>query len=184
MGGAPERIWAERPQPAEERLQQTEIRREEAQQQQQAARQQAARQQETLQQQTAQQRLSFAQARERVSRERHDRAWWEQRYNGIRRAGTGYYYLDAGYWYPAFGYAPGVDTYASNDPMYAIEDLTPDQEIATVQTALQEAGDYSGSITGSLDTTTLEAIAKYQTANGLLATGAIDQPTLEAMGLS
>lgn len=183
MGAAPERVWAERPPPAEERLQQTEIRREEAQQQQQTVRQEAARQQQTLQQQTAQHRLSFAQARERMSRERHDRAWWEHRYNGILRAGTGYYYLDAGYWYPAFGYDPGV-TYVSDDPMYAIEDLTPDQEIATVQTALQEDGYYRGSITGSLDTMTLEAIAKYQTVNGLLATGALDQPTLEAMGLS
>lgn len=163
----------ERPRPTEERLEQPGGRREEAQPQ-----------QETLQQQTAHQRLSFAEARERMSRERHDHTWWEQRYNDIFRGGTGYYYLDAGYWYPAFGYDPAVDTYASNDPMYAIEDLTPDQEISTVQTALQSDRYYNGSITGVLDTTTLEAIAKFQTDNGLLATGAIDQPTLEAMGLS
>ena len=183
MEATHERVWAARPQPAQERLQQPEVRREEAQRQQQQQ-QEVARQQETLQQQTAQQRLSFAEARERMSHERHDRAWWEQHHNGIFRGGTGYYFLDAGYWYPAFGYDPAVDTYASSDPMYAIADLTPDQEIETVQTALQEEGYYTGSITGSLDTMTLDAIAKFQTANGLLATGAIDQPTLEAMGLS
>lgn len=119
-----------------------------------------------------------------MSRERHDRAWWEKRFNGIFRGGTGYYYLDGGYWYPAFGYNPEVDTYASEDPIYAITDLTPDQEIATVQTALQADRYYNGSITGVLDTTTLEAIANFQADNGLLVTGAIDQPTLEALGLS
>jgi hypothetical protein len=165
---ATEKRRAERPQTTEERGGQTQIRSVEEPRQ---------------QQETTQQRLNFAQARERMPREQHDRAWWDQRYKNIVRAGTGYYFLDAGYWYPAFGYDPEANTYAYDGPIYATADLTPDQEIATVQTTLKAVDYYSGSITGVLDTTTLAAITRFQTANGLLVSGAIDQPTLEVLGL-
>jgi hypothetical protein len=160
---------AERLPSTQERREQTEVSREEAQRQ----------QQET----TPQQGLSFSEARARMPRERHDRAWWDQRYKNIVRAGTGYYFLDAGYWYPAFGYDPDVDTYAYDGPIYATADLSPDQEIATVQATLKADGYYNGSTTGVLDMATLTAITEFQTANGLLVTGALDQSTLETLGL-
>jgi hypothetical protein len=164
-----EKRSAEPPSPTEERRELTQVSREGAQQQ----------QQET----TAQRPPSFSEARERMPRERHDRAWWDQRYERIVWGGTGYYFLDAGYWYPAFGYDPEVDTYPYDGPIYATADLTPDQEIATVQATLQADGYYNGSVTRVLDAATLTAITEFQTANGLMVTGALDQPTLDALGL-
>lgn len=120
----------------------------------------------------------------RRKRERHDRAWWNKRYNRIVRAGTGFYVFDEGYWFPALGYDPDADIYAYEGPIYALEDMTPDQEVAAMQARLEVDGYYSGSITGVLDSVTQQAIAKFQADSGLLATGAIDQPTIEALGLA
>ena len=138
----------------------------------------------TDQEQTTQRRLSFDEARARMTRERHDRAWWNERYNRIVRAGTGFYAFDEGYWFPALGYDPDADIYAYEGPIYALDDMTPDQEVAAVQEWLQADGYYSGSITGVLDSVTQQALAKFQADKGLLATGAIDQPTIEALGIA
>lgn len=141
-------------------------------------------QQQQQQRQVSERRLAFAEARERMMRERHDAAWWDHRYQRIVRAGTGYYFLDAGWWYPAFGYDLTADVYPYEGPIYAFGDMKPDQEIVAIQQRLQADGYYSGSITGVLDSTTQAAIAKFQAADGLLSTGAIDQPTIEALGLA
>jgi hypothetical protein len=162
------KIWAGRPRPAEDRREQPNERRE------------AARPQQV---ETTQQRPTFAEARQRMSLERHDRGWWEQRYNRIVRAGSGYYFFDAGYWYPAFGYDPQFDLYPYDGPIYAVGDMSPDQETAAIQMKLAQAGYYSDSITGVLDSTTQAAIARFQTDHDLFATGAIDEPTAEALGL-
>ena len=61
--------------------------------------------------------------------------------------------------------------------------LLPDEVIANVQTALQDAGYYYGSITGSLSVDTRAAIANFQRDYGLQITGAIDEETVEALGL-
>jgi hypothetical protein len=45
------------------------------------------------------------------------------------------YYWNAGYWFPAWGYYPNA-YYAWDGPIYAYNDLPPDQVIANVQTAL------------------------------------------------
>jgi hypothetical protein len=84
LEAASAKMWADRPKPDQER-------REEA---------------EQKTKQKKQSTESFTEARKQMSRERHDRAWWDQRYQRIVRASTGYYYLKAGYWYPAFGYDP------------------------------------------------------------------------------
>jgi len=49
--------------------------------------------------------------------------------------------------------------------------------------ALQQAGYYTEAITGSLDVQTRAALANYQRDQGLPVTGAIDQPTVQALGL-
>ena len=190
MAAAAEKEWAERPRSDEEKNNLTEPRPQNQsippQQQQQGIQPQKEQlqPQRTAQEQTTQSRLSFDEARTRMTRERHDRAWWNERYNRIVRGGTGFYVFDEGYWFPAFGYDPDADIYAYEGPIYALADMTPDQEVAAVQERLEADGYYSGSITGVLDSVTQQAIAKFQADSGLLATGAIDQPTIEALGLA
>ena len=59
----------------------------------------------------------------------------------------------------------------------------PDQVIANVQAALQQQGYYQGEVDGLLGPLTRAAIADYQRANGLAETAAIDQPTLQLLGI-
>ncbi|PYJ41446.1 MAG: hypothetical protein DME80_13745, partial [Verrucomicrobia bacterium] len=68
-------------------------------------------------------------------------------------------------------------------PVYTYSNLLPDEVIANVQTALQEAGYYSGAITGSLNFETRGALANFQRDYGLQITGAIDEATVESLGL-
>jgi peptidoglycan hydrolase-like protein with peptidoglycan-binding domain len=53
-----------------------------------------------------------------------------------------------------------------------------------VQSALQQQGYYQGEIDGMLGADTSAALATYQQAQGLETTGAIDEPTLESLGLT
>jgi len=55
--------------------------------------------------------------------------------------------------------------------------------IANVQTALQNAGYYFGAITGSLSFETRAALANFQRDYGLPISGAIDEPTVQTLGL-
>ncbi len=55
--------------------------------------------------------------------------------------------------------------------------------IANVQVALQDAGYYDGPVTGSLNVETRAALANFQRDQGLFITGAIDEPTIESLGL-
>jgi hypothetical protein len=112
----------------------------------------------------------------------HDGDWYRRRFRVIVIVVGSYYYWDAGYWYPAYGYDP-TNYYPSDDPIYAYGNLLPDQVIANVQRQLQLGGYYTGAITGSLDSTTRAAIANYQRDNGLPVTGTVDQSTVESLGL-
>ena len=67
--------------------------------------------------------------------------------------------------------------------IYTYGDLLPDEVIANVQTALQDTGYYYGEITGSLGVDTRTALANFQRDYGLQITGAIDEGTVEALGL-
>lgn len=127
-------------------------------------------------------RLSFSDALRSHWHEWHDRNWWRQNCATIVFVSGGYYFLDAGYWYPAWGYDPLNSYYDYDGPIYTYGNLLPDEVIANVQVALQDAGYYSGPITGSLDVETRAALANYQRDQGLLITGAIDQPTIESLG--
>jgi hypothetical protein len=112
----------------------------------------------------------------------HDRSWWRSRYDRIIFVNNGWWYWNAGYWFPAWGYAPSV-SYVYDGPIYAYNGLTPDQVTVNVQEALAAAGYYNGPIDGLLGPMTREAIANYQADNGLVVTSAIDEPTLATMGL-
>src|SRR6266516_6045284 len=119
------------------------------------------------------------------SSEWHDQGWWRQRYNRIIVIGGGAYYWNAGYWYPAWGYDQANSYYPYDGPIYSsTNNLPPDQVIANVQSALQQQGYYQGEIDGLLGPQTRAAITDYQRANGLAETAAIDQPTLESLGMS
>ena len=98
-------------------------------------------------------------------------------------ANAGYYYLDAGYWYPCWGYDPNSDYTDYSGPVYAYENQAPDQVIADVQSALQQEGYYSGTITGTLDDQTRAALAAYQRDYALPITGSVDEATVESLGL-
>jgi len=128
-------------------------------------------------------RSSYFDALQRHRHEWHNRDWWRQHCSTIVFVSGGYYFLDAGYWYPAWGYDPSYNYYDQDGPIYTYGNLLPDQVIANVQAVLQDAGYYFGPVTGSLNVETRAALANFQRDQGLLITGAIDQPTIESLGL-
>jgi len=114
----------------------------------------------------------------------HDQGWWQNHYhNNIVFVFGAPYFFNAGYWYPAWGYYPNA-YYAWDGPIYAYNHLPPDQVIANVQAALQEQGYYHGEVDGLIGPLTRAAIADYQRDHGLYETAAIDEPTLESLGMS
>ena len=127
--------------------------------------------------------ISHDEAFRRHWHEWHDRNWWHNHCETIVFVTTGYYFLDGSYWYPAYGYDPLQTYYDYDGPVYTYSNLLPDEVIANVQTALQDSGYYFGSITGSLSVDTRAAIANFQRDYGLPITGAIDEETVEALGL-
>ena len=113
----------------------------------------------------------------------HERNWWNSHYNRVVFAYGGWYYWNAGWWYPAWGYAPNA-YYAYDGPIYAYNGLPPDQVIANVQSALQQQGYYQGEVDGLLGPLTGAAVADYQRDHGLYITSAIDRPTLTSLGMT
>ena len=116
------------------------------------------------------------------SRQRRDRSWWRSRYSRFARFGSGYYYWNSGYWYPAYGYDPYFSTYTYDAPIYAYNDQDPGEVISNVQEALQQQGYYRGELDGTFGPMTRQALIGYQRDNGLPVTGEIDQDTLSALG--
>jgi hypothetical protein len=114
----------------------------------------------------------------------HDEGWWHNHYgNNIVFMFGAPYFFNAGYWFPAWGYTPNA-YYAYDGPIYGYNHLPPDQVIANVQSALQQQGYYQGDIDGLIGPQTRGALAAYQRDHGLYETAAIDQPTLESLGMS
>jgi hypothetical protein len=113
----------------------------------------------------------------------HDRDWWRHNHSRIVFVFGGPYYWNSGYWFPAWGYDPGA-YYAYDGPIYAYNNLPPDQVIANVQAALQQQGYYQGEVDGLLGPLTRDAIANYQRDHGLYTTSTIDRPTLESLGMA
>jgi peptidoglycan hydrolase-like protein with peptidoglycan-binding domain len=71
---------------------------------------------------------------------------------------------------------------AGAKPKSPIFRATKDQ-IKEAQRALVAGGMYNGEDTGQLNKETREGLRKFQTANGLKATGTLNQVTLEKMGI-
>ena len=113
----------------------------------------------------------------------HNGNWWRAHHNRIVLIGGGYYYWDNGWWYPAWGYDSAYSYYPYDGPIYAYNNLPPDQVIANVQAALQSEGYYTGEVDGTLGPLTRSALAAYQADHGLYTTAAIDQPTLASLGM-
>jgi hypothetical protein len=117
------------------------------------------------------------------NRQWHDRSWWRNHYDRIVFVNGGWYYWNAGYWFPAWGYAASA-YYAFDGPIYGYNGLAPDRVIVDVQSQLQQDGYYDGAVDGVLGSNTREAIAAFQADNGLAVTSVIDEPTLNALGIS
>lgn len=114
----------------------------------------------------------------------HDTWWWNSHHNHIVFVFGGWYYWDNSYWYPAWGYAPD-SVYVWDGPIYASNPSDdPGDVVANVQSALQQQGYYQGDIDGVLGPQTRAALAEYQSAQGLEPTGAVDEPTLETLGMA
>jgi hypothetical protein len=114
----------------------------------------------------------------------HDEGWYRTHYNRVELIGGGYYFWNNGYWYPAWGYNPSVEYYAFDGPIYVGDRAEPpDQVIADVQAELQQMGYYKGEVDGLLGPLTREALAAYQADQGLTTTAAIDEPTLDSLGM-
>jgi hypothetical protein len=114
----------------------------------------------------------------------HDRVWWNSNHKHVVLIGGGWYYWNAGYWYPAWGYDNSAAYYPYDGPIYVGKSAKPfDQIVADVQSILQEQKLYRGEVDGLVGPLTQEALAAYQTALGLEPTAAVDQPTLEALGM-
>jgi hypothetical protein len=115
---------------------------------------------------------------------RHDKDWYHSHHHRIVLICGGYYYWDNFYWYPAWGYNPLASYYVYDGPIYSgTLAEPPDQLIADVQAALQDLGYYDGEVDGILGPATQDALAVYQEDNELYETSAIDQPTLDSLGL-
>src|SRR5438270_7189586 len=128
-------------------------------------------------------RLNYSDAFSRHWHEWHDRNWSQDHCYTIVVVNTGYYFLDGSYWYPAWGYDPLQTYYDYDGPVYTYSNLLPDEVIANVQVALQDAGYYVGAITGSLSLEMRAALANFQRYYGLPISGAIDEATVETLGL-
>jgi len=115
----------------------------------------------------------------------HDQNWYHSHFNRVELIGGGYYYLNNGYWFPAWGYDPSAQYYAYDAPIYVGSRAEPpDRVIANVQATLQEMGYYQGEVDGLLGPLTRQALTAYQADHGLYATAVIDEPTLSALGMS
>ena len=113
----------------------------------------------------------------------HDTWWWNWQHPHVVFIYGGWYYWDNSYWYPAWGYAPD-SVYYYDGPIYSSSPAEdPAQTVANVQSALQQQGYYQGDIDGVLGPQTRAALAEYQSAQGLEPTGAVDEPTLETLGM-
>jgi hypothetical protein len=115
----------------------------------------------------------------------HDRSWWHSHHSHLSLIGGGWYFWNAGYWYPAWGYDNSYSYYPYDGPIYSGPSARPfDQVVADVQAVLQEQGYYRGEVDGLLGPLTRQALADYQSSHGLYVTETIDRPTLNSIGLS
>jgi len=115
----------------------------------------------------------------------HDSGWYHSHYGSVVLIAGGWYFLNQGYWYPAWGYDQSAQYYAYDGPIYVGHtSRPPDQVIADTQATLQAMGYYTGEVDGLLGPLTRQALRDYQADHGLMVTEAIDQPTLDSLQIS
>jgi len=112
----------------------------------------------------------------------HGHDWWHHHCVAFIFWDWGWWGWWDGWWYPAWGYDP-YSYYGYNEPIYGYEDLSPEQIVANVQSALQELGYYTYAVDGQMGAQTRSAIARYQRDNHLPITYGIDPATLGSLGL-
>ncbi len=117
----------------------------------------------------------------------HDRWYWHSHYSSVVYVGGpywgGHWFWDGGYWFPAWGYDPAFVGYVYDGPIFAYNNLPPDEVVINVQEALQDQGYYAGNIDGQFGNQTRDALAAYQRDHELEITAAIDEPTVQSLGL-
>jgi hypothetical protein len=114
----------------------------------------------------------------------HDQGWYHSHYGQVVLIAGGWYFLNRGYWYPAWGYDSSAAYYAYDGPIYVGQSARPpDQVIADVQSELQDMGYYQGEVDGLLGPLTRQALRDYQEDHGLMVTEVIDEPTLDELQL-
>jgi len=114
----------------------------------------------------------------------HDRGWWRGHHSDIVFVLGGWWYWNTGYWYPAWGYDP-YGWYSYDGPIYTgYANVRPDRVLVNVQVALRDQGYYAGPVDGDIGPQTRAALAAFQSDNGLAVTSAVDQPTLQTLGVS
>jgi hypothetical protein len=128
--------------------------------------------------------LSYSQAQALCGRQHHDHDWWRHHHVLVVLYGGGYWYWNAGWWFPAWGYDPSYSNYAYDGPIYGYGEMSPGDVTSQVQEALAQQGYYYGPIDGILGPETRDAILRFQADHGLATTAAIDEPTLDSLGLT
>jgi len=117
----------------------------------------------------------------------HDRGYWHSHYSTVVYVGGpywgGHWYWDGGYWFPAWGYDPAFAGYLYDGPIFAYNNLPPDEVVINIQEVLQDQGYYGGNIDGQFGNQTRDALAAYQRDHELEMTAAIDEPTVQSLGL-
>lgn len=58
-----------------------------------------------------------------------------------------------------------------------------EKEVQVLQQSLRDSGFYKGTVTGKWDASTENALASYQSANGLAVTGTLNDATVKQLGL-
>lgn len=112
----------------------------------------------------------------------HNHDWWHNHCVAFIFWDWGWWGWWDGWWYPAWGYDP-YSYYGYNEPIYGYGDLSPEQIVAGVQSALQERGYYSYAVDGQMGPLTRSAIARYQRDHRLPITYGIDPATLGSLGI-
>ncbi len=128
--------------------------------------------------------FSFSQAQAQCKRDHHNRDWWRHHHGRVCFYGGGYWFWNAGWWFPAWGYDPFYNNYVYDGPIYGFGQLSPGDVTAQVQEVLAEQGYYYGPLDGVLGPETRDALLRFQADHGLAATAAIDEPTLDTLGLT
>jgi Putative peptidoglycan binding domain len=105
----------------------------------------------------------------------HHGYWYHNHWYGGFYPGFAFYPFDYGYGYYPYGYYPGY-----YDNGYSGSDYR--EASAHIQQALAQMGYYSGPIDGQIGPSTLEAVRLFQHDRGLVVTGQLDGPTLQALG--